>query len=71
MSMYAMGGMDTSKLSTAIQTNDLAKACMIPMGITSENVAEQWKIPREVQDKMAVESHAKALSAQKQGLYDS
>merc|ERR1719189_3221967 len=38
--------------------------CMIPMGITSENVAEAYKIPREKQDALAV-------AAQKSGLFDS
>mmetsp|Transcript_32782 Transcript_32782/g.70440 ORF Transcript_32782/g.70440 Transcript_32782/m.70440 type:complete len:434 (+) Transcript_32782:85-1386(+) len=71
MSLYAMGQSDTSKMSSEIPKNDLAAACMIPMGITSENVAEQWKISRETQDQMAVGSHAKAVAAQKQGLFDS
>merc|ERR1712048_63396 len=38
-------------------------------GITSENVAEKWNIPREKQDMLAVHSHEKALAAQKQGLF--
>merc|ERR1740121_1306770 len=71
MSMYNMtSGMDMNKLSTEIGNNDLASACLMPMGITSENVAEAYKIPREKQDKMAVDSHAKALAAQNQGLFD-
>lgn len=71
MSMYPMtAGVDPSKLSNAVAENDLAAACIIPMGITSENVAERWGIPREVQDTMAVESHAKAIAAQKAGLFD-
>merc|ERR1711924_548842 len=48
----------------------MAMACMVPMGITSENVAAKWNISRETQDRMAVDSHAKALAAQKQGLFD-
>lgn len=39
----------------------------MPMGITSENVAEKYGINRETQDKMAVESHAKAANAMKNG----
>lgn len=39
----------------------------MPMGITSENVAKDFKITREEMDKMAVESHMKAANAQKQG----
>jgi acetyl-CoA acyltransferase 1 len=72
MSMYSMGsGADPSKLSQEILNNDLAKACMIPMGITSENVAEAYNITREKQDQLAVTSHAKALAAQKAGKFDS
>jgi len=50
---------------------DAASTCMTPMGITSENVAEHWKISRERQDQLAVDSHAKAAAAQKAGFFDS
>ena len=33
------------------------------MGITAENVAKQWKISREAQDRFAAASHDKALAA--------
>ena len=36
------------------------------MGVTAENVAEKFQITREEQDKFALESQEKALSAQKQ-----
>jgi acetyl-CoA acyltransferase 1 len=72
MSMYDMtSGMDPEKFSKNIGTNDLAMACMIPMGITSENVAGKYNIDREKQDLLAVASHEKALAAQKQGFFDS
>jgi len=72
MSMYKMtGGLDPNKLSKDIGNNDLAAACLMPMGITSENVAEKYQISREKQDQMAVHSHAKAIAAQKQGLFKS
>jgi len=71
MSMYNMvSAMDLNKLSTEILDCDLAAACLTPMGITSENVAAAHHIPREVQDHMAVESHAKAVRAQKEGRFD-
>lgn len=38
-------------------------------GQTSENVAAKFKIPRKVQDEMAVASHAKALAAAKAGKF--
>jgi acetyl-CoA acyltransferase 1 len=71
MSMYSMAsGIDPEKLSPNLFHNDLAAACLVPMGITSENVAEKWNVSREVQDAMAAESHAKALAAQKGGLFN-
>lgn len=71
MSMYPMGsGMDPEKFSKEIGNNNLAAACMMPMGITSENVAEKWNISREKQDLLAVESNKKALAAQKAGFFD-
>jgi acetyl-CoA acyltransferase 1 len=39
------------------------------MGITSENVAKQYHISREAQDKFAAQSFAKALAAQKAGYF--
>merc|ERR1719188_2440708 len=70
MSMFdMMAGMDPSKFSTGIADSQVAMDCMIPMGMTSENVAEKWNISRETQDKLAVSSHEKALAAQKQGLF--
>ena len=37
------------------------------MGITAENVAKAYNIPRERMDQMAVDSHAKAAKAQAEG----
>lgn len=39
------------------------------MGLTAEEVAKQYKITREDQDKFALESHQKALQAQAQGKF--
>ncbi len=39
------------------------------MGITAENVAEQWRIDREMQDILAVASQNKAEAAQKAGRF--
>ncbi|CAI5702362.1 unnamed protein product [Peronospora effusa] len=41
-----------------------AMDCTVPMGITSENVAEKYGISRLEQDEMAALSHAKAAAAQ-------
>lgn len=39
------------------------------MGLTAEQVAAQYKISREEQDKFAYESHKKAIQAQKEGKF--
>ncbi|MDD2549065.1 MAG: acetyl-CoA C-acetyltransferase [Bacteroidales bacterium] len=39
------------------------------MGITAENIAEQWEISREQQDEFAVRSQNKAEAAQKEGRF--
>lgn len=45
--------------------------CIMPMGLTSENVAERYGVSRSDQDAFAVESHRKAKKAQDEGLFDS
>jgi len=42
---------------------------IVPMGITSENVAEKYGITREMQDQFSVESQRKAAEAQKRGFF--
>jgi len=39
------------------------------MGMTAENVATRWSVSRDDQDAFALESHQKALAAQKAGLF--
>ncbi|KAH8555484.1 Thiolase, N-terminal domain-containing protein [Umbelopsis sp. PMI_123] len=46
-----------------------AADCLIPMGITSENVAAEWNISRLTQDEFSALSHTKAIAAQKAGLF--
>ncbi|CAO3617725.1 unnamed protein product [Mucor hiemalis] len=46
-----------------------AADCLIPMGITSENVAAEFKITRAMQDAFAAKSHEKAVNAQKNGWF--
>lgn len=46
------------------------KDCIMSMGITAENVAERWGVNRADQDAFAASSQAKALNAQKTGLFD-
>ncbi|KAH9615482.1 hypothetical protein KSS87_003179 [Heliosperma pusillum] len=47
------------------RVKDFAQAqdCLLPMGITSENVASRFGVTREEQDQAAVESHRKAAAA--------
>ncbi|RPH30250.1 acetyl-CoA C-acetyltransferase [Buttiauxella warmboldiae] len=40
------------------------------MGITAENVADEFGISREMQDEFALLSHIKALNAQEQGIFE-
>jgi acetyl-CoA acyltransferase 1 len=52
-----------------VAANQEACDCMIPMGITSENVAEKYGISRDAQDEFAASSYQKAERAQKAGLF--
>ncbi|KAL7622622.1 hypothetical protein AAE478_008135 [Parahypoxylon ruwenzoriense] len=47
-----------------------AKDCIMPMGLTSENVASRYGVGRKEQDEFAVESHRRAAKAQAEGLFD-
>jgi acetyl-CoA acyltransferase len=42
----------------------------VGMGVTAEQIAQQWKISREEQDEFSFKSHMKALAAQKDGKFD-
>ncbi|XP_057855161.1 3-ketoacyl CoA thiolase 1, peroxisomal isoform X2 [Cryptomeria japonica] len=52
-----------------VQTNQKARDCLIPMGITSENVAERYGVLREEQDEAAVRSHKNAQAATATGRF--
>jgi len=41
------------------------------MGITAENISAQWKIDRDTQDSIAVESHKRAATARAEGRFQS
>jgi acetyl-CoA acyltransferase 1 len=57
--------------SEAVLTNKEAEDCLLPMGITSENVAHDFAISREAQDAFAAQSFQKAANAQKAGKFKS
>jgi acetyl-CoA acyltransferase len=66
MSMVPMGGNKPS-FSPAIFDKNENIAIGYGMGITAENVAQQWNITREQQDMFAAESHRRALRAADSG----
>lgn len=55
------------RLCEAVFEHEKAQHCLMPMGITSENVAAEYGITRQQQDQLAVDSHAKAANANKNG----
>lgn len=67
MSLRSMS--NPGDLSSRVTDVDKARDCLMPMGITSENVAEKFGISREKQDAFAVSSHQKAAQAQRLGLF--
>uniref|UniRef100_A0A8P4K8R3 Uncharacterized protein n=1 Tax=Dicentrarchus labrax TaxID=13489 RepID=A0A8P4K8R3_DICLA len=68
MSLRSVG--NPGDLSSRLTDNDKARDCFIPMGITSENVAERFGVSREKQDAFALSSQLKAARAQSSGLFE-
>ncbi|KAK0130579.1 3-ketoacyl-CoA thiolase A, peroxisomal [Merluccius polli] len=68
MSLQSMGS--PGDVSSRLVDFDKARDCIIPMGITSENVAERFGVSREKQDAFALSSHQKADRAQRSGAFD-
>ncbi|XP_010484150.1 PREDICTED: 3-ketoacyl-CoA thiolase 1, peroxisomal-like isoform X1 [Camelina sativa] len=52
-----------------VEKFEQAHSCLLPMGITSENVAHRFNVSREEQDQAAVDSHRKAASATASGKF--
>jgi acetyl-CoA acyltransferase len=65
MSMVPMMGHHPSINAAVFKDENIGIA--YGMGLTAEKVAQQWKISREAQDQFALESHMKAIAAQKSG----
>jgi len=63
---YGQAGYD---FSDEIVENKDAADCTMPMGITSENVAADYNISREVQDEFSAKSFQKAAAALKAGKF--
>ncbi|THG00388.1 hypothetical protein TEA_028105 [Camellia sinensis var. sinensis] len=52
-----------------VKTMAQAQDCLLPMGVTSENVAHRFSVTRQEQDQAAVESHRKAAAATASGKF--
>jgi acetyl-CoA acyltransferase 1 len=50
-------------ISDSSKKEKLARDALIPMGITSENVAKEFGITRTDQDQLSIQSHTRAASA--------
>eukprot|EP00475_Leptophrys_vorax_P016585 TRINITY_DN2305_c0_g1_i1.p1 TRINITY_DN2305_c0_g1~~TRINITY_DN2305_c0_g1_i1.p1 ORF type:complete len:419 (-),score=115.56 TRINITY_DN2305_c0_g1_i1:110-1366(-) len=59
----------SGSVSEEVKSNSQAANCLLPMGITSENVAAKYKISRKTQDELAVASHKKAAKAIETGRF--
>jgi len=58
-----------SEFSDALEDFQEAANCKVPMGVLSENMAQDKGISRAAQDAFAAKSYQKALAAQKAGLF--
>ncbi|XP_074302572.1 3-ketoacyl-CoA thiolase 2, peroxisomal-like [Silene latifolia] len=61
----AWEGSVNPKVKEFVQAQD----CLLPMGVTSENVAQRFGVTREEQDQAAVDSHRKAAAATAAGKF--
>jgi len=68
MSSGAMGW--EGKINPKIFMDPQTKACLLPMGVTSENVSRQFGVGRKEMDALSAASHKKAAAATKAGLFN-
>jgi len=68
MSMIPMMGHKVAMNPKVFQDENIGIA--YGMGITAENVADQWKVTREAQDEFAYNSHQRAMHAISNGHFD-
>ena len=64
-------GVMPERFSDAVMENEEAADCLAPMGITSENVAEEFGVTRAKQDAFAAQSYQRAFKAQSEGKFKS
>ncbi|ODO00330.1 hypothetical protein I350_06963 [Cryptococcus amylolentus CBS 6273] len=69
MTAHYGAGVLPERISDDVLSNQQAADCLVPMGITSENVAKEYGISRDVQDTFAANSFGKAAAAQKAGKF--
>ena len=70
MSLGSMDGVvDVNNLAPEVFEFEGSQNCLMNMGMTAENIAERYKVTRQEQDQLAVESNAKAAAAQKNGWF--
>lgn len=68
---YGSRGVPTDVSPTLLDSDVKdARDCLMPMGITSENVATRYDVDRKAQDEYAVRSHSRASRAQRDGRFD-
>jgi len=65
MSTNSMGGKNAKKINITdeVKMNMESLNCLLPMGITSENVASKYNISRREQDEFSTVSHQRAAKA--------
>jgi len=66
---FGYGAGALGEFSDEILANQDAEDCLMPMGITSENVAKDFNITRKAQDEFAAKSFQKAAAADKAGKF--
>lgn len=67
--LRAFKGFRPSELKPVLPANGEPRTGM-SMGQHCERMAREWKIPREEQDRLAMESHQKAARAYDEGIFD-
>ncbi|KAF2116085.1 Thiolase, C-terminal domain-containing protein, partial [Lophiotrema nucula] len=64
------GPQAVTEFSELLENHKEAANCKVSMGVLSEAMAKDKKIPRSAQDQFAASSFQKAIEAQKKGLFD-
>ncbi|KAK5139954.1 3-ketoacyl-CoA thiolase peroxisomal A precursor [Cryomyces antarcticus] len=67
-SQYGPGAV--TEFSELLESHREAANCKVPMGVLSEQMAKARNVSRKSQDAFAAASYAKAVAAQKAGLFD-